>query len=297
MDPPAPDDVQPVRSLDQIRSVRASNDYVERPAASFQAARSHPSLSQPGPKAAEWPQVSGRGDLPRSLSQHQQMQAPALPLSKWSTASSMSRSTTASDQRLLGSLTPSPSGQSLVRTQPQPGGDPKAEDRLLKGPAGKGPGPGPGLHAGSGHMLICEECGRCKCVRCSSARRLPSCWLCNQRCLCSPDSLLDYGTCLCCVKGLFYHCSSDDEDNCADDPCSCGPGACCTRWAAMSLLSLFLPCLCCYLPTRACLRLCQRGYDGLKRPGCRCKSHTNTVCRKISSSGGATFPKALDKPV
>nr|XP_009937224.1 PREDICTED: protein sprouty homolog 3-like [Opisthocomus hoazin] len=76
-----------------------------------------------------------------------------------------------------------------------------------------------------------------------------------------------------------------------------GPGSCCARCAAMSFLSLLMPCLCCYFPTLGCLKLCQRGYDGLKRPGCRCQSHTNTVCRKISSSSGTPFPKALDKPV
>uniref|UniRef100_A0A803VHS8 Sprouty RTK signaling antagonist 3 n=1 Tax=Ficedula albicollis TaxID=59894 RepID=A0A803VHS8_FICAL len=208
-------------------------------------------------------------------------------LSHSSTASSVSQSTAASEQRLLSpshsgqslARTPSHSGQSPVRTQPRLG-DPKAEVSPRKG-----------------HALRCEACGRCRCPRCTAARSLPSCWLCNQRCLCSAESLLDYGTCLCCVKGLFYHCSTDDEDTCADEPCSCGPGSCCARWAAMSALSLLLPCLCCYFPTLGCLKLCQRGYDGLKRPGCRCQSHTNTVCRKISSAGGTPFPKTLDKPV
>ncbi|KFP67807.1 Protein sprouty 3 [Cariama cristata] len=248
MDPPA-EDFQQVLSIDQIRSIRASNNYVERPAVCFQQARSNPSLSQP-PHKQEWSQdrlvSSTFQDLHRSHSQQHQM-PPLQP--------HMSHSSTAS---------------SGVTEKPT-------------------------LH--TGHLFICEECGRCKCARCTAARSLPSCWLCNQRCLCSPESLLDYGTCLCCVKGLFYHCSTDDEDTCADDPCSCGPGSCCARWAAMSFLSLLMPCLCCYFPTLGCLKLCQRGYDGLKRPGCRCQSHTNTVCRKISSSSGTPFPKALDKPV
>ncbi|KAM7043369.1 protein sprouty homolog 3 [Acridotheres tristis] len=280
MEPPS-EASQQVLSIDQIRSIRATNNYVERPAAFPQQTRSNPSLWQP-PHKHECSQ-----HRPAS-STFQDPQHPAQPpLSHSSTASSVSQSTAASEQRLLGSVTPSHSGHSLVRTQPRPG-EPKAEECAGKGAA---------RAAQHGHVVRCEACGRCRCPRCTAARSLPSCWLCNQRCLCSAESLLDYGTCLCCVKGLFYHCSTDDEDTCADDPCSCGPGSCCARWAAMSVLSLLLPCLCCYFPTLGCLKLCQRGYDGLKRPGCRCQSHTNTVCRKISSASGTPFPKTLDKPV
>ncbi|NWI01105.1 SPY3 protein, partial [Tichodroma muraria] len=257
MDPPA-EDFQQVLSIDQIRSIRASNNYVERPAACFQQARSNPSLSQP-PHKQEWSRDRLASSTFQDLPHSQQHQMPPLqpPLSHSSTASSVSQSTTASEQRLLSSLTPSHSGHSLVRTQPRGGGELKAEESPRKGAEQ------PAAH---GHLLLCE-------------------------------ALLDYGTCLCCVKGLFYHCSTDDEDTCADDPCSCGPGSCCARWAAMSVLSLLLPCLCCYFPTLGCLKLCQRGYDGLKRPGCRCQSPTNTVCRKISSASGTPFPKTLDKPV
>ncbi|NXH56348.1 SPY3 protein, partial [Rhabdornis inornatus] len=276
MEPPS-EDFQQVLSIDQIRSIRATNNYVERPAAFSQQSRSNPSLSQP-PHKHECSQH--RLASPPFQDPQRQVPPPQPHLSHSSTASSVSQSTAGSEQRLLGSLTPSHSGHSLVRTQPRPG-EPKAEECRRKG----------------GHVLRCEACGRCRCPRCTAARSLPSCWLCNQRCLCSAESLLDYGTCLCCVKGLFYHCSTDDEDTCADDPCSCGPGSCCARWAAMSVLSLLLPCLCCYFPTLGCLKLCQRGYDGLKRPGCRCQSHTNTVCRKISSASGTPFPKTLDKPV
>ncbi|NXD37356.1 SPY3 protein, partial [Copsychus sechellarum] len=260
MDPPSEDSPQ-VLSIDQIRSIRASNNYVERPAACCQQGHPNPSAGH----------------------KHERSQASSacqdLQLSHSSTASSVSQGTAGSEQRLL---SPSLPGHSPVRTQPRCG-QAKAEEAAASRPRG--------------HALRCEACGRCRCPRCTAARGLPSCWLCNQRCLCSADSLLDYGTCLCCVKGLFYHCSTDDEDTCADEPCSCGPGACCARWAAMSALSLLLPCLCCYFPTLGCLKLCQRGYDGLKRPGCRCQSHTNAVCRKISSAGGAPFPKTLDKPV
>nr|XP_012322454.1 protein sprouty homolog 3 [Aotus nancymaae]XP_012322455.1 protein sprouty homolog 3 [Aotus nancymaae] len=268
--------------IEQLCSAHASNEYVERPPATCRQAVGSPSRPAQTQKA-DWSLAPRPASLPRSVTQ--------CHLSQSSLASSVSHSPTASDQRLLGSMTPSPSGQSTVRTQ-QPGvGPPPKADGALKGEAEP-----PAGHP-SEHVFICEECGRCKCVPCTAARPLPSCWLCHQRCLCSAESLLDYGTCLCCVKAVFYHCSADDEDTCADEPCSCGPGSCWVRWAAMSLITLFLPCVCCYLPTRGCLHLCQRGYDTLRRPGCRCTTHTNTVCRKISSSARAPFPRAQEKSV
>ncbi|XP_027690903.1 protein sprouty homolog 3 [Vombatus ursinus] len=288
MDAPITDDFPPTLPIEQLCSIHVSNEYVERPAISCQQTLSSSSLAQQAHKS-DWSLSTIPSDLPRSLSQCHQLQLLPQHLSQPSLASSISHTTITSDQRLLTSITPSPSDHSLICTQPQAGALKVEESQ--KGAAEK-----LSLHTG-GHLFICEECGRCKCIRCTATRTLPSCWLCKQRCLCSPESLLDYSTCLCCVKGIFYHCSTDDEDNCADEPCSCGPGSCCARWAAMSLLSLVMPCLCLYPPARGCLKLCQQGYDGLRRPGCRCKSHTNTVCRKISSSSGAAFPRAMEKPV
>ena len=67
--------------------------------------------------------------------------------------------------------------------------------------------------------------------------------------------LLDCCTCMCCVKGLFYHCTKDskDEGQMADNPCSCtGPlRECVGRWGVMGLMSVFMPCLLCYLPFEA----------------------------------------------
>ncbi|KAM4696929.1 protein sprouty homolog 3 [Rhinophrynus dorsalis] len=284
-------DIQQVLSIDQIRSIRANNDYVERPSVSFMQTWSNPSLSQHTAKQ-EWPHdhlVSyNHQDLHRSQSHQHHSQHTSHDLSHSSTISSVSRSTTASDQRLLTGITPSHSGHSLLRTQPKDG-DLK-QDEFIKGIMEK-----PDRYMG--HLFICEECGRCICDECTQVRSLPSCWVCNQRCLCSAENVIDYGTCLCCIKGLFYHCSTDDEDNCADDPCSCSQGSCCSRWAAMSFLSFFMPCLCCYLPAKGCLKVCQKAYDRVKRPGCRCENHTNTVCRKISSSSGTPFPRPFDKPV
>ena len=67
--------------------------------------------------------------------------------------------------------------------------------------------------------------------------------------------LLDCCTCMCCVKGLFYHCTKDnkDEGKISEDPCSCqGPvSECMGRWGIMGVMSIFMPCLCCYLPFEA----------------------------------------------
>lgn len=238
-------------------------------------------------------QLSTHSALPRS--QSQQQHAHLSHLSRSSTiSSSMSRTSTTSDQRLLAGLTPSHSGLgSVVRSQPK--GDLKPDVSLSKGLAED--------EAELGlHLFICERCGRCKCHECCTPRRLPSCWACGQRCLCSAESAVEYGTCLCCVKGLFYHCSAqDDEDNCADRPCSCSTAHACARWGTMGLLALCLPCLCCYPPARLCLALCQCAHDRATRPGCRC-SNTNTVCRKISASNPnpghpSLRSKALEKPL
>ncbi|XP_035288319.1 protein sprouty homolog 3 [Anguilla anguilla] len=277
----------PVLSIDQIRAIRASNDYVERPLALEPGAPSGLFLAQDERHGERHSERQG-GHIPRSQSLH--YHAHLAQVSHSSTVSSLSRSSTTSDQRLLGR---SRSSLLPVRSQPKAELKPDALGKRLA-EAGR-PGRRPSRHP-SRHLLICERCGRCKCAECGTPRSLPSHWLCQQRCLCSAESALEGASCLCCVKGLFYHCSADDEDDCADRPCSCGPAHRCSRWAAMGALSLCLPCLCCYPPAKLCLSACQRGYDRATRPGCRC-SNTNTVCRKISASNPAPFPKSLEKPV
>uniref|UniRef100_A0A3Q4AE69 Sprouty related EVH1 domain containing 3 n=1 Tax=Mola mola TaxID=94237 RepID=A0A3Q4AE69_MOLML len=65
-------------------------------------------------------------------------------------------------------------------------------------------------------------------------------------------------------KSLLYHCMSDSEGE-FWEPCSCDESMgghphplCCARWLALLALSLFVPCMCCYLPLRACLRCGER---------------------------------------
>lgn len=286
----------PVLSLDQIRLIRANNDYVDRPVALEPTSRSGFFCSMDDRHPHGWypphHQSSFHSALPHSQSQQQ---THLSRLSRSSTiSSSMSRTSATSDQRLLSGLTPSHSGLgSVVHSQPK--GELKPDNSFGKGLTED--------EAELGrHLFICERCGRCKCQECCTPRRLPSCWACRQRCLCSAESIVEYSTCLCCIKGLFYHCSAqDDEDNCADQPCSCTPAHACARWGTMGLLALLLPCLCCYPPARLCLAMCRCAHDHATRPGCRC-SNTNTVCRKISATNPNTRhpslrSKALEKPL
>lgn len=153
----------------------------------------------------------------------------------------------------------------IIRVQPKGPEESPEELKALTEPVR---GAQNGLHK---HWDRCQDCRRCRCPECTRPRVLPFCWLCGRRCMCSAQSAVEYGTCVCCVRGLFYHCSSDDEDTCADKPFSCSPPHCCARWATVSVLALFFPCLLCYLPARACVHACQSCYDRATRPGCRCR--------------------------
>lgn len=74
------------------------------------------------------------------------------------------------------------------------------------------------------------------------------------------EELLDYFTCMCAVKGTFYHFTKDGEDegHIADQPCSCaGPfSQCLPRWGCLGVFALLFPCLWCYLPLKGCQKLC-----------------------------------------
>ncbi|XP_042196022.1 protein sprouty homolog 4 [Callorhinchus milii] len=264
--------------MDQMKASRAENHYVDSPIA-----------LQPGRR--------------RSLEQPGELGLPAWTARTWTTrtarpGSIVSSASGSSDQRLLDHPSPSPVGEQ---------GCPRAWQRpqLSKGhpppspPKGTPHSPGDGRRA-----LLCECCGKCKCAQCASPRTLPSCLVCGQVCLCSPQSLVNYATCMCLVKGFFYHCVSGEEEEeergdgdggegrgcClgADKPCCCTPRAragCCARWCCMGAVSLLLPCLLCYPPATGCVKLSQKLYDAVSRPGCRCK-HSNSVYRKVPESPG-----------
>uniref|UniRef100_T1JJ50 Protein sprouty n=1 Tax=Strigamia maritima TaxID=126957 RepID=T1JJ50_STRMM len=110
----------------------------------------------------------------------------------------------------------------------------------------------------SSDSIVCVSCGKCKCLACREPRALPSKWICNSRYECSAEALVDTVSCMCCVKGVFYHCTKDgdmdDDVSCADRPCSCSDDRRCVRWSCMGALSLFMPCLLCYWPLKGCLK-------------------------------------------
>ncbi|XP_067830909.1 sprouty-related, EVH1 domain-containing protein 1-like [Heptranchias perlo] len=66
-------------------------------------------------------------------------------------------------------------------------------------------------------------------------------------------------SCMWCAESLLYHCMSDSEGD-YSDPCSCDANSrhFCARWLALAALSLMAPCMCCYLPLRACHRCGER---------------------------------------
>jgi len=95
-------------------------------------------------------------------------------------------------------------------------------------------------------------------------------------CVDAPDecgACIERVSCLCCARAFFYHCMADvdSESNDADsisgrNPCSVGGGGAgraerrtWRRWTALAVLSLLVPCLCCYLPLHSCHRCAMRG--------------------------------------
>lgn len=151
--------------------------------------------------------------------------------------------------------------------------------------------------------IACPQCSRCRCAECQRPRQLPSRWLCGDNCLCSAETIIDYASCLCCVKALCYHCSKDheldleaDSIRFADDPCSCVPYKRTSRWGCLSALCIILPCLWCYWPMRGCVSLCAKCYEKHSRHGCRCNNNqTSTNNNRLNtinnlSNGAHTAP-------
>ncbi|XP_034186979.2 sprouty signaling antagonist, partial [Osmia lignaria lignaria] len=135
----------------------------------------------------------------------------------------------------------------------------------------------------AGLSIMCNFCGRCRCESCREPPPLPSKWLCDNKCFCSADTILDYASCLCCVKGLFYHCmdgssasgiDGEGVGSCADEPCSCTGNKRASRWACLSALTLVMPCLLCYWPFKGCVALCELCYARHAAQGCRCNPNT-----------------------
>ncbi|XP_013386483.1 sprouty-related, EVH1 domain-containing protein 2 isoform X2 [Lingula anatina] len=74
----------------------------------------------------------------------------------------------------------------------------------------------------------------------------------------APDrvhNIIEKVSCLCCAEAVLYHCYAD-EDGRYGHVCACDTSEdkCCLKWITLTILSFFVPCLCCYLPLRACHR-------------------------------------------
>ncbi|XP_005993025.1 sprouty-related, EVH1 domain-containing protein 1 [Latimeria chalumnae] len=76
------------------------------------------------------------------------------------------------------------------------------------------------------------------------------------KCPDAPDPIkkcIYHVSCMLCAESMLYHCMSDSEGD-FSDPCSCDTSddKFCLRWLALIALSFIAPCMCCYLPLRAC---------------------------------------------
>jgi protein sprouty family protein 2 len=136
--------------------------------------------------------------------------------------------------------------------------------------------------------ITCPYCRKCRCAACATPRPLPSRWICSKSVHCGPEPFLDYVTCLCCVKAIFYHCGKDREPDgglmCADKPCSCAPHRKFWRWGYMAAMSLVFPCLCLYWPCKGAIKLTEKAYQAYHSNGCRCTSSSNNHHHQTSSS-------------
>ncbi|KAF3706281.1 Protein sprouty -like protein 2 [Channa argus] len=288
----------PVLSLHQIKMSRNSNDYTDGPTvaqrspASPHRQQKSELVTSPGSRTCG--QMETQEERHNLCNLHSTFQHGNAQISissreavQWSssledTQSSIRTSvgSSSSGQRLLGS---SAGAAQIIRTQPKSAEHISEELKPLSDES-RGMVTMPGSRECKNlrkHSNKCESCGRCQCPECRRPRVLPSCWICGQRCMCSLQSTVEYGTCVCCIKGLFYHCSNDDEDTCADKPFSCTQSHCCVRWTTVSLLSLLFPCLLCYLPAKGCVTVCQSCYDRATRPGCRCKNTNPIHCEDV----------------
>ncbi|KAG1682024.1 Sprouty-related, EVH1 domain-containing protein 2 [Nymphon striatum] len=89
-------------------------------------------------------------------------------------------------------------------------------------------------------------------------------------------------TCIPAARCMLYHCVSDNEgDFNNENPCTCDPNkdSCGRRWAALSILSIFIPCLWCYLPLRCCYKIGLKNklYGGRHAPQIKTPDESNAT--------------------
>ena len=259
--PPSPP-ARPI-SLDQPRpnSERHRNLYLGAPLPS------HPSVQSPSRRSSNSVSVSNSGRssgkirIDSSVTAAEQVRLP----------SNSRKPKQSSDNTNL-----SNSQERVVTTQPSKRG-------LLDPPP-----PESGKVTLAESSIVCPYCRKCRCEACGTPRPLPSRWICSKSIHCGPEPMLDYLTCLCCVKALFYHCGKNHEADggvlCADKPCSCAPHRKFWRWGCMASMSLLLPCLCLYWPCKGCLCVVEKAYQRYHNNGCNCRTPDSANPRGVLES-------------
>uniref|UniRef100_A0A3P9NMV0 Sprouty related EVH1 domain containing 1 n=1 Tax=Poecilia reticulata TaxID=8081 RepID=A0A3P9NMV0_POERE len=99
-----------------------------------------------------------------------------------------------------------------------------------------------------------EDGERSRCIYCREMFNHEDNW--RGQCQDAPDPIkqcIYKVSCMLCAESMLYHCMSDSEGD-FSDPCSCDTSdeQFCLRWLALLALSFIAPCMCCYLPLRAC---------------------------------------------
>ncbi|MBN3304987.1 SPRE1 protein, partial [Amia calva] len=99
-----------------------------------------------------------------------------------------------------------------------------------------------------------EDGERSRCIYCREMFNHEDNW--RGQCQDAPDPIkrcIYQVSCMLCAESMLYHCMSDSEGD-FSDPCSCDTSddKFCLRWLALIALSFIAPCMCCYLPLRAC---------------------------------------------
>ena len=87
----------------------------------------------------------------------------------------------------------------------------------------------------------------------------------RRMCRDAPDRVMDWinvASCACVADTVAYHCCADSEGE-YEPACTCPRLSCrsVVKWTVVVLMSMFLPCLCCYWPLVGCRRCAVRcGY-------------------------------------
>ncbi|XP_040582516.1 sprouty-related, EVH1 domain-containing protein 2 isoform X2 [Lepeophtheirus salmonis] len=109
-------------------------------------------------------------------------------------------------------------------------------------------------------LLVISPHPHLTCDRCRASFSLES----NPRGSCPEASncvkkTIEAVTCLQCAKCLLYHCMSDSEGGVLH-PCDCSnvDGHWSRRWISLTLLSVLVPCLCCYIPLMGCYKCARK---------------------------------------